>query len=334
MERRTAFVTGATGFLGLNLVERLAAEGWHVVAFHRATSETTPLRRFHAVCRSGKLTDPASVAIAMPEDVDAVFHVAGDTNVWGRNNDAQTVTNVEGTRAVVQAAIDRGAKRFIHTSSISAYGFHDRRVDETSEKLGAKSWVNYVRTKALAEEEVRDGVTRGLDAVIMNPGHLVGRYDRRNWIRLFMMVATGSLPAVPPGRGSFAHASAVAAAHVAAVDHGMIGENYLLGGADATFVEFVREIGHAIGRKTPDRATPAWALRIMARVLAIATVMTGREPRITPEAVELVCHDMLCDSAKAKRHLGYRPETLARMVADCHNWLMEQGALPGHPVTE
>lgn len=212
MARRTAFVTGATGFIGLNLVERLTAEGWHVVAFHRATSNLATLKSFGAVCRAGELADPASVAIAMPEQVDAVFHVAGDVSLWSRYNAEQTRTNIEGTRAVVQAAIDRGARRFVHTSSIAAYGFHDRRIDESSEQLGAQSWINYMRTKALAEEIVREGITRGLDAVIMNPAHVIGRYDRANWVRLFMMVATGKLPGVPPGRGSFAHAAAVAAA--------------------------------------------------------------------------------------------------------------------------
>ena len=84
----------------------------------------------------GDVTDRASLERALPEGVDAVFHVAGSTNLWSRGNDEQRRINVEGTRNMVEAALARRAKRFVHTSTISVYGLQTGRIDERAEQLG------------------------------------------------------------------------------------------------------------------------------------------------------------------------------------------------------
>ncbi|MGH8723055.1 MAG: NAD-dependent epimerase/dehydratase family protein, partial [Burkholderiales bacterium] len=104
---------------------------------------------------------------------------------------------------VVGAALEKRARRFVHTSSISAYGLQRGRIDEGAAQLGRDSPVNYQRSKFLAEEAVRAGLARGLDAVILNPAGILGRYDTRNYARLVLMVAAGTLPGVPPGSLSF-----------------------------------------------------------------------------------------------------------------------------------
>jgi nucleoside-diphosphate-sugar epimerase len=326
---RTAFVTGASGFVGLNLVEELLAQGWRVIALHRADSDLKYLRRLPAARAVGDVTHAPSVRRAMPQDVDAVFHVAGDTSLWSGNNAAQDRVNIDGTRNVVGAALEKRARRFVHTSSISAYGLQRGRIDEGAAQRGAESPVNYERSKFLGEEAVRAGMARGLDAVILNPAGIVGRYDTRGWARLVTMVAAGTLPGVPPGARSFCHVREVARAHVAAVERGRAGENYLLGGTDASFPELVREIGAALGRRVPARATPAWVLRAMGAVSALHGALTGKQPTLTPEAVRMVTGKMSCDSSKAVRELNFRAAPLAEMVADCVRWMTAEGLLPG-----
>ena len=144
---KTAFVTGATGFLGLNLVEALLAQGWRVVALHRPDSDLKYLRRLSAERAVGDVTHAPSVRRAMPQGVDAVFHAAGDTSLWSGHNAAQDRVNVDGTRNVVGAALERRARRFVHTSSISAYGLQGSRFDESAAQLGGISPVNYDRSK-------------------------------------------------------------------------------------------------------------------------------------------------------------------------------------------
>ena len=221
---RTAFVTGATGFVGLNLVEALLAEGWRVIALHRADSDLKYLQRMNAERATGDVTDRESVLCALPEGVDAVYHVAGDTNLWSRRNAAQDRVNIEGTRIMVEEAIARHARRFLHTSSISAWGLQRGRLDERTPQLGRYSKVNYNRSKHLAEEAVRAGIARGLDAVILSPGAILGPYDTRNYARVVKMVAAGTLPGVPPGALPFCDVREVAKAHVAAFERGGRGE--------------------------------------------------------------------------------------------------------------
>jgi nucleoside-diphosphate-sugar epimerase len=325
----TAFVTGATGFLGLNLVEVLLAQGWQVIALHRPESDLTYLRRLSAERVAGDVTDAASVRRALPPEVDAVFHVAGDTGLWAGNNAAQDRVNVAGTRNVVGAALEKRARRFVHTSSISAYGLQRGRIDESAPQLGRVSPVNYQRSKYLAEEAVRAGIGRGLQAVILNPAAILGRYDTRNYARLVTLIARGRLPGVPPGSLSFCHAREVAQAHVAAAERGRTGENYLLGGTDASLLELVRAIGEALSKPVPRRATPAWALRALGALGALGARFTGRPPTLTPEAARMVTREVFCDCSKAVRELGFRTVPLREMVSDCVGWLAAEGRLAG-----
>jgi len=326
---RSAFVTGATGFVGLNLIEELLRQGWRVTAMHRRGSELRYLRHLDAARVEGDVADADSLRRAMPTGMDAVFHVAGDTGLWSGNNATQDQINIDGTRNTVATALARGARRFVHTSTISVYGMVSGRLDERSPQRGRDSPVNYQRSKFFAEQEVRAGIARGLDAVILNPAGIIGAYDTRNYARLFRLVATGGLPGVPPGALSFCHAREVARAHVAAAEHGRPGENYILGGTDATLLELVREIGAALGKAVPSRPTPAWLLRVVGALGALRGALSGRAPEITPEVVRMGLRSFSCDASKAVRELGFRVVPLRDMVADCAAWMAAEGHLPG-----
>jgi nucleoside-diphosphate-sugar epimerase len=322
---RTAFVTGATGFVGLNLVEQLTRLGWDVVALHRASSDLTYLRRFPVRLVEATLEDPAALVRAMPEGVDAVFHAAADVTFWSRHRARQTRTNVEGTRNVVAAAVKRSAARFVHTSTTAVYGFATPGFDEAAPHAGRGSWFQYMHTKALAEEEVRRGIAEGLDAVILNPANVVGAYDRHNWARLIRLAAHGTLPRVPAGCASFCHVTEVARAHVTAVARGRTGDNYILAGTDATYQDTVRLIAELVGRRRETRTVPATLLAVVARVLAGIAHVTGREPFITPEGAAFLSADLRCRSDKAIHELGYRPVPLRTMLEDSYRWLVAEG---------
>jgi len=119
---RAAFVTGGTGFVGLNLVKELMIRGWDVTALHRPSSDLKLIKRFRPKLAVGALTDRASLLAAIPEGTDTIFHVAGNTNMWRGGNVEQTRDNVDGTRHVVDAALAKRVRRLVVTSSISAYG--------------------------------------------------------------------------------------------------------------------------------------------------------------------------------------------------------------------
>ncbi len=327
---RTAFVTGGTGFLGRHVVEQLVEHGWRVVALHRPTSDVRGLATYGVELASGSITDPASLLRAMPEACDAVFHVAGNTSLWRGGDEQQTRENVDGTRHVVEAALARRAKRLVHTSSESAWGeVHDVPFDESTPQRGGESWINYERTKYLGEQEVLRGIERGLPACIMCPGHIAGRYDVNSWARLARLVATDALPGVPPGQGTWAHAVEVAKAHVAAVDRGVSGERYLLGGVFGTYLEAVQILARLAGKREPKRTTPGWVIRALGRASQWGSLVTRRAPTVTPEIAAATSRPPhLFKSDKAIRELGYRAVPLEDMLRESYEWLKSEGLVP------
>lgn len=321
----TAFVTGATGFVGINLVDELLARDWQVTCLARAGSNTHYLGRRDVKIVEGSITEIGSLRAGMPEKVDAVFHVAGDTNMWSRRNARQTATNVTGTENMCAVALEKGAKRFIHTSTIAAWGLVDGPITEETPQKGGQSWINYQKSKYLGEQAVKQATKRGLDAVIMNPGAIVGAQDSHTWARLFLMVAQDELPGIPPGSMSFTHVGEVVKAHIAAVELGRTGENYLLGGTEASMREFVTTIGRHLGKTRLPPVVPLGALRIIARFYALRAAITGQEPSVTPEIAAMAAKVNPCPSRRAQDELGYRPLPLDQMVGDCADWLIAQG---------
>jgi dihydroflavonol-4-reductase len=323
---RTAFVTGGTGFVGRHVVEQLTSLGWHVVALHRPTSDVTHLKTYGAELAVGSITDAASLARAMPERCDAVFHVAGNTSLWSGGDAQQTRENVDGTRFVVETAIARKAQRLVHTSTEGAFGEQHAVFDETAKSNALASTVNYERSKYLGELEVLKGVAQGLEACIMCPGHIVGKYDASQWARIITLVYKGKLPGVPPGKGTWAHAGQVAKAHITAVDKGRSGERYLLGGVWGTYLELVTFVGELTGKKVPKRPMPGWVIRALGRVSQWGSMVTKRAPTVTPEiAVGTSRPPHLFKSDKAIRELGYEAVSLKDMVRESYEWLKAEG---------
>ncbi len=326
---KTAFVTGATGFLGLNLVGQLIEAGWQVTALHRSTSDLTYLKRFPVTLAAGTVEDAASLSAAMPTDLDAVFHVAGDVSFWSGDRARQFRANVEGTRHVADVALRKGARRLVHTSTVAVYGLQPGPFDESAPHLGKASPIGYLHTKALAEEEVQKAVARGLDAVILNPANIVGPYDSANWGRLFRLVAEDKLTGIPSGRAPFCHVRDIAQAHLAAWERGRTGENYIMGGVEASYQEAFTVVGSLLGHEVPDRPLPAFALALAGRLGELGSRVTHRAPDLTPEMATLLSAAISCRSDKAVRELGFQITPLGEMFTDCHRWMVAEGMLGG-----
>ncbi|MGZ6993263.1 MAG: NAD-dependent epimerase/dehydratase family protein [Ilumatobacteraceae bacterium] len=326
--QRSAFVTGAAGFLGRHLMDGLVRRGWRVTAFCLPGEPIDSLPP--APVARGDVTDAASLLAAMPEAVDAVSHLAGDTSTSSRDAARQYRVNVVGTTKVVQAALARSARRLIYTSSISAYGYQPGvRISEQTLSNVQTRGDNYGRSKFDAEQLIKRAATdTGLSAVILNPVNIVGPYDRSNWTQqLILPIARGLLSAVPPGSATWAYAPDVADAHIAAVDHGRPGENYLLGGVQASFKDVVNEIERLLGKPLSRHATPKVILQLALWTALAKSRIDGKEPPLTPQRYRRAVGDLRCDDDKAKRELRYTTTDLRTMLAATIEWLQEERLL-------
>jgi dihydroflavonol-4-reductase len=318
----TVFLTGASGFLGGHLLRELLAAGHEVRALSRRIDSDAIIAEQGGVPVRAELADPASLNVAL-SGCDAVFHAAADTSMWRTRAAMQTATNLQGTENLLRAAESAGVQAFVHTSSVAAYSHLARgTLDESVPQRGAESWINYERTKFLGEQAVRRA---SVPWIVFNPSHILGPGDRHNWARLILMVDREKLPGIPPGSGSFADVREIARAQVRAWQRRRFGEGYLVGGEHASYVDLVHRVGATLGKRTPDDATPAWALMTFAHLAEASSWLTRKEPDVTPESATLVCGRLRVDSTKAMRELDYVETPLDSLLADTVAWMRGEG---------
>ncbi|MDE3142185.1 MAG: NAD-dependent epimerase/dehydratase family protein [Pseudomonadota bacterium] len=319
---RSAFITGAGGFLGGHLCAVLQRQGVALRALAHSDASAAALRAAGIEVVQGEIDDAALLARALTPAPDVVFHLAGDTSVWRRQRARQWRINVDGTLALLDAAIAAGVPRFVYTSSISVYGLTAACIDEDSPRLGLHGPVHYARSKAAAEALVCAAAQSGrISAAVLQPGHILGPGDRHNWSRLAQLIAARRLPGAPPGVGVFADAREVAAAHVAAAMHPAAARAWVLGGAAAPFSALVAALARALHLPAPRRTLPHALLWLRAVLDESAAVCTGQPPALTRESVALACHHLCVDDTRARIELGYRHQPLQTMADDTVAWL-------------
>lgn len=327
--QRKAFVTGGTGFIGINLIEMLVNKKWNVTALYRPTSDLQYLSKVPVSLKEGTVINKESLQQALPEHTDTVFHLASDTNLWSRNNEMQTRTNVAGTRNLLEVSSAKNVKTFIYTSTAATWGeMNNKCITEELPQKGMDSWVNYERTKWAAEQEVLNFSGNDMKVVILNPTTVTGPYDLNNWGRILIALNHKKLPGVPKGMLSINHVHEVVNAHIAAVDTGKDANRYLLSGKDCTFSRFISEIAHASGIKKLPKTIPDFSLKVLAHIKSSTAYITGVEPDITPELVKIMTRKNLAYSCKkAVTELDYKITPIEKSVRDCYNWLDREGYL-------
>jgi dihydroflavonol-4-reductase len=323
----TAFVTGATGFLGRHLVEHLRSLNWQVMALVRPGSPVGDLEKMGAHVARGDITDRRSITRAIPHAVDVVFHTAADTSVWGSRIDRLLMTNVEGTRNAIYSAFEAQAKCFVHTSSAMVYGFPRGTFDERSPQLGPKFWNVPLRSKILAEAAVRKATVRGLDVVIVNPGPMIGGHDRGQLWRLMGLVGDGPSFQMP-GAACFTDVKAVAAAMVRAAEVGRPGENYLLGGKSVYYADIAAAVAQAAGLDAPTAVRGTMGAYATGIAHTLAGALRRKPPTFPLEAAWMMSSIQRFSSAKAERDLGYVPPDLKASIQAAAEWLNGAPANP------
>jgi dihydroflavonol-4-reductase len=315
------FMTGANGFVGLNIVNALVAAGHRVTAYVRAGSNISHLEPFGVQIVRGSLDDVASVTASM-RGAEAVIHTAGNTSCNWRDMPALTAANVQGTQNVVDAAITNGVSRIVYTSTTSTTGtVAGRPADETTPLRGFRSRSPYGITKRRAEEIVLSAMGRGVECIILNPAEVIGPYDYNlQWGRMVLAVFHDQVPFVPPGGGSFCAATAVGRAHVSALTRGRSGERYILGGVDASYATFIETTAKVLGKSCRMPRTNYTWLYVKALLQEKLPAVVPGKPIVEPYRMRVFGGTYYFDSSKAVRELGYGGPSLEEMLHECADW--------------
>jgi dihydroflavonol-4-reductase len=325
-----ALVTGATGFVGAAIAKTLLASGWQVRVLARAGSDRGNLRQLAAEVVEGDLNDLRSLERAL-EGCTALFHAAADYRLGARDPKPLYLTNVEGTRNILNAARTAGVQRTVYTSSVATIGIptdgapgEERSPVALSDMIG-----HYKRSKYLAEEVARDAARMGMSVVIVNPSTPVGPGDIKPTPtgQLVLDAASGRMPAYVDTGLNIVHVDDVAAGHLLAFERGKTGERYILGGEDMTLRTILEQISQLVGRKPPRIRLPYAAVLPIAYAAEAFAKVSGRSGRVTIEGVRMSRKRMFFSSAKAAAELGYRWRPPLEAFEDAVRWYRERGLL-------
>jgi len=332
-----AFVTGATGFLGSHVARVLAEQGAELRLLVRPTSDLRNLDGLAAHGGNadrvvGDLRDAASIEKAL-SGCDVVFHVAADYRLWVRDPDEMYRSNVEGTRAVLEAARKQGVRRVVYTSSVATMGFisgtNKGNVADEQSPVGIGDMIGpYKRSKFMAEQVAFEAARSGVDVVIVNPTTPIGERDIKPTPtgRIVLDFLKRKFPAYVETGLNLVDATECARGHIQALEKGRSGERYILGGENLTLKEILDRLAAITGLPSPTVKLP-YIFALAAGVVdeMVTGRVLGREPRATIDTVRMGRKMMFVSSAKAERELGWRTVPVDGALRRSVEWFRANG---------
>ena len=303
-------VTGATGFVGSHIAEKLVEDGQEVIALARESSDTTFMKELGAEIRYGTLNNPESLYQAC-KGVENVIHAAASTDEWLAKEITYDI-NVNGTANMLQAAHDNEVNRFFYVSSLSVMGFKDHY--NTYEKTDYKKTGDpYIDSKMEAEKLVWKFRDFGLKVTVLRPGFMYGPRDRRFMRRILDKLEKNQFKFIGDGQnmlhlnfaGNFSDAVVLASK-----TESSIGQVYNIANDDPslTIETFINKVADLWGYERPQKHIPVKAAVAATAVMEnYARIIHKKEPPLlTKTRLKFLSHNLQFDISKAKHELGFK----------------------------
>jgi dihydroflavonol-4-reductase len=328
------FVTGASGFIGANLVHELVAHDHQVRALVRPDANLRGLQGTEFERVEGDLSEPAALVKGL-RGCDWCFHLAASYHLWLPDYAPMYATNVEGTRNVITAAVQAGCSRIVYTSTVGCIGIPSQNngilkpADESTPVDESQMLTPYKLAKWKAELVALDLADKGAPVVIVNPSAPLGPRDVKPTPtgKIVLDFLNRAMPAYLDTGLNWVHVRDVAIGHILAAEKGRIGERYIIGNSmgNWTLKQTFEVLAELTGLPAPQHRVPYFVALAAAHLNETLSSFTGRPPRAPLSGVRLAKDKMYFDPAKAIRELGL-PQTPPRQaLADAVEWFRLNG---------
>lgn len=323
------FITGASGFIGANLVHELVARGHRVRALLRPGCDERGLSGADFERVQGDIGDRTALLKGM-RGCDWCFHAAASYHLWLPDYAPMYAANVDGTRNVIEAAASAGCSRIVYTSTVGCIGLPNAvngavtPTDETTPVSEAEMNNDYKLSKWKAELIARELAAGAAPVVIVNPSAPVGPRDVKPTPtgRIVADFLNRRMPAFVDTGLNWVHVRDVAVGHILAAEKGRVGERYILGNAEGnwTMIEALKVLAEIAGLRAPKIQVPYVVALAAAHTGEILSHLTGKPPRAPLAGVRMAKHKMFFNPAKAIRELGLPQTPPKQALEDAVEW--------------
>lgn len=317
-------ITGASGFIGWHVAQKLLARGEKVRALVRPSSK---IRELEVDTVIGDLREPGSLERAV-SGCRAVYHVAADYRLWAKDKNELYRSNVDGTQNLLAAARKAGVERVVYTSTVGCIGVPDNALGmETSDVRLEDMTGAYKRSKFQAEQVALEFARDGFPVVIVNPTAPVGDHDFKPTPtgKIIVDFLKGAMPAFIDTGLNLVDVGDTAEGHILACERGRAGERYILGCENLTLQQILTRLAAVTGGKAPRWRIP-YAVAYLAGLASTGWAnLTGDEPRVPLDAVKMARKKVFVSSDKAKRELGYNPGAVEGALKRAVEWFRANG---------
>lgn len=316
-------VTGATGFLGAELVKQLTDQNIQVRAIRRSNSKIPALLQNNTLVtwRIADINDPEDLADAF-DSITKVYHCAATVSFDPKDKAKLLKINIEGTENIVNLCVENNV-RLLHVSSIAALGFA-KEGQLISEKhfwdYDPKAH-NYAISKYQGEMEVWRGIAEGLDAVIVNPAVIIGKNAGYNGSGAIFKLVKEGLKFYTDGATGIVDVEDVAKCMILLMESDITTERYTLSAENLHYKDFFAEIAKGFGVKAPTTQAKPWMLGIAWRAAKLASVFTGKPAALTKDAARSSFNLSYYTNQKIIDTLNFKFKPLNQSIAEVCNAL-------------
>lgn len=323
-------VTGADGFVGSNLCRELLKRNYSVVGFVQYGLEAKNIKNLDVQVKFGDLLDIESIKKAM-NGCEALIHTAASTVVWPYRSAMQKKVNIEGTKNIMQTALDFNLKRVVHMGTANSFGYGSKSDpgNETLPYMAGRYKLDYMDTKYQAHQLVLKMIKEdNLPAVVVNPTFMFGPFPTpQGSAKMIESIYKEKVPGYSKGGRNYVAVKDICVATVNAVEKGKIGESYILGNENLSYKEIFTLIAKITGVKAPKIPMPGIIVKLYALFLTFFGYVFRFKPTVNYRMGLMSLDEHYYSAEKAVKELGLPQTPVETAIKEAYNWMIKNNYL-------